>query len=118
MSGSLNPSPNQSAAGVIELCAVPEPHKTRIQKIAHRMYNDKTQATESSANMRAGEIDAIICDINTEIERVDAALKGTAWTEAYNVLVTMKNIAQNSSAAGSMRRASQYDTPWPGTRWR
>jgi len=70
--------------------------------------------------LTAQEIDDAIRDINKEIEAVNAALKGTPWSEAYSALVTMRDIVQNFSASLSMRRASlgQYDTVWPGSRWR
>ncbi|CAI6335831.1 unnamed protein product [Periconia digitata] len=120
MSGNLNQSLNQSSGITIELRAVPEPERSQIQRIAQRIYGDKTQANAAPANLRAEDIDKIVLDINTQIETINARLKGNAWSEAYNVLVTMRDVVQNFSAAASMRRASQsqYDTAWPGTRWR
>lgn len=112
---------HQSTGKVTELRSVPEPYNNQIRKIVGRVYgSDKLQSNASAATLMRHDIDDIVRDINNEIERVNAALNGSAWSEAYNVLVTIRDVVQNLSAAASMRRASQsqYDTAWPGTRWR
>ncbi|PVI06564.1 hypothetical protein DM02DRAFT_667448, partial [Periconia macrospinosa] len=115
MSGNLNHSLNQSTARVIELRSVPEPHRDRIQKIAQRVYADKSQANASTLNLRVEDIDSIVRDINEEVEKINSVLKGNAWSEAFNALVTMRDVVRNFSASASMRRASQsqFDTVWP-----
>lgn len=100
--------------------AIPEPHRENIRKLAERVYKDAGQQHSTSLNLSAQEADDAIRDINKTIEQVNAALKGIAWQEAYTALVTMREVVQNFSASLSMRRASlgQYDTVWPGSRWK
>ncbi|KAF2651515.1 hypothetical protein K491DRAFT_682124 [Lophiostoma macrostomum CBS 122681] len=98
--------------------AIPEPHRETIRKLTERIYKDA--ASHSTLNLSASEVDETLRDINNAIERVNAGLKGKAWTEAYSALNTLKEVVQNFSASLSMRRASvgQYDTVWPGSRWK
>ncbi|KAF2867936.1 hypothetical protein BDV95DRAFT_597692 [Massariosphaeria phaeospora] len=100
--------------------AVPEPHRGNIKKLAERIYANTAQQNSSSLNLTAPEADEALQDINTAIDQANAALQGAAWTEAYTALVTMRDVVRNFSAALSMRRASsgQYDTVWPGSRWK
>jgi predicted translin family RNA/ssDNA-binding protein len=99
--------------------SIPEPHREAIIKLAERVYKGSANQT-TALNLSIEEVDRILQDIHKAIEDVNAALKGTAWSEAYTSLVTLKEVVQNFSASLSMRRASigQYDTVWPGTRWK
>lgn len=100
--------------------SIPEPHRETIRKLTERIYKDAGNQNVGALNLTAGEVDQILRDISRAIENVNAALKGTAWTEAYTALTTLREVVQNFSASLSMRRASlgQYDTPWPGSRWK
>jgi hypothetical protein len=99
---------------------IPEPHRENIRKLVERIYKDTAQANAPILRLSVVEVDSAIHDINKEIEAINAALKGTPWSEAYSALVTMRGVVQNFSASLSIRRASvgQYDTAWPGSRWR
>jgi hypothetical protein len=99
---------------------IPEPHRENIRKLSERIYKGTSQTNAPAMQLTVMEIDNVIRDINKEIEEINAALKGTPWSEAYSALVTMRDVVQNFSASLSMRRASvvQYDTAWPGSRWR
>jgi hypothetical protein len=100
--------------------AIPEPHREKIRKLAERVYKDTAQSGNTVVRLTAQEIDDVVRDINKEIEAVNAGLKGSPWSESYTALVTMRDVVQNFSASLSMRRASlgQYDTVWPGSRWK
>jgi hypothetical protein len=99
---------------------IPEPHRNNIRQLAERIYKDTAESNASTLRLSAYEIDEVVQAINTEVERINAALTGTPWSEAYSALVTLRDVVQNFAASLSMRRASlgQYDTVWPGSRWR
>jgi hypothetical protein len=99
---------------------IPEPHRENIRKLSERIYKGTAHANAPALQLAVVEIDNAIRDINIEIEGINAALKGTPWSEAYSALVTMRDVVQNFSASLSIRRAAvgQYDTAWPGSRWR
>lgn len=99
---------------------IPEPYKENIRKMAERIYKDTTPANPSALRLSAQEASEAVRDINKEIEAINASLQGKSWSDAYTVLVTMRDVVQNFSASLSMRRASlgQYDAVWPGTRWK
>ena len=100
--------------------AIPEPHRENIRKLAERIYKDTAQTNAPVVQLAAQEVDDVIRKINEEIETINTALTGRPWSEAYRALVTIRDVAQNFSASLSMRRASlsQYDSVWPGSRWR
>ncbi|PSN69952.1 hypothetical protein BS50DRAFT_585445 [Corynespora cassiicola Philippines] len=100
--------------------AVPKPYRDSIQKLAERIYKDTAQPSRAVLNLTAEEADEAVRDINKAIEQVNAGLQGKQWSEAYTVLVTIRDVVQNFSASLGMRRASlaQFDGVWPGSRWR
>jgi hypothetical protein len=99
---------------------IPEPYRENIRKLAERIYTNSAQANASTLRLNAQEVDDVVKAINKEIEVINAALKGTPWSETYTTLVTLRDVVQSFAASLSMRGASlgQYDSVWPGSRWR
>jgi len=98
---------------------IPESHRQAIRALVERVHNG-THSTKSRRCFSAEEAEQAVQDINKLIETTNSALREPAWSDAYTVLVTIRDTVQNFSAAMSMRRASlsQYDTVWPGSRWK
>lgn len=74
--------------------SIPAEHRENIRNLAERIYKDTTQNT-TALRLTAQEADEVLGDINKAIERINAALQGTAWSEAYRALVTMRDVVCN-----------------------
>lgn len=99
---------------------IPEPYRGAISKLAERLYEDATDHNTDTVNLTPEKLDDLLRDIDKVMEQANSGLKGIARTEASSALMTLREVARNLSASLSMRRASvgQYDTPFPGSRWR